>query len=687
MIIHRPILHVIAIAVLVPAFVVRAQPSASSPESPFSRSIDPKNIDRTVSPTQDFYRFANGGWLAANPVPPEYARWGSFNELNEKNLADLRTILEAAAANTSAPHGSIDQKVGDFYASAMDSVTAEREGVRPIAEEFARVERIQSISDVAAEIAHQHLGLGNPLFEVGAAQDAKNAAVVITQLYQGGLGLPDRDYYTKEDDKSKQIRQEYLDHMTRMFTIAGDDSSSALMEAKAVMAIETRLAKASMTRVQRRDPEATYHKMSLAELIDIAPKFDWRTYFTSIGLSSTGPINVGQPDFFKEVNAMMTEVSLADWKMYLRWNALDTFAPWLSSPFVNENFHFFGTVLTGAPQNQPRWKRALNAANRSLGEAVGMLYVRKFFPPQAKASARAMVENLRAAFRERLQTRDWMSSSTKSKAISKLDAMNVKIGYPDKWRDYSALKIDRSSIVANIMRATEFESQRQLRQIGKPVDRSEWHMTPPTVNAYYNPYLNEIVFPAGILQPPFFNPHADDAVNYGGMGAVIGHEMTHGFDDQGSKFDADGNLKDWWTASDKIAFEARSQLLEKQFDGYIGIDSIHVNGKLTLGENIADLGGLTIAYAALKKAEQGKPPVPLIDGFTQDQRFFLAWAQIWRANYRDEEIRRRLIIDPHALSQFRTNGPLSDMPEFQLAFHAEDGDPMVRPEKLRPRIW
>ena len=678
-----------AIVLAVPLLfgLVQAQHPAPNSESSPSLSLDPKNLDRTVSPTQDFYKFANGGWLAANPVPPEYARWGSFNELNDKNLADLREILEVAAANPNAPHGSIAQKVGDFYASAMDSAAAELAGVKPLVDEFERIARMQSTIDVVAAIAHQHLVLANPLFNFGAAQDAKNAEVVIAQLQQGGLGLPDRDYYTKEDDKSNGIRDQYLAHVQKMFQLLGDDPAVAGANAKTVMAIETRLAKASMTRVERRNPEATYNKMSLAQLVSSAPGLDWKTYFSSIGLPSPGPINVGQPLFFKEAGKMMREIPLAEWKTYLRWTAVNNAAPWLSTAFVNENFHFFGTVLTGAPENQPRWKRALNAENTALGEAVGMLYVRKHFSPEAKARSREMVENLRNAFRERLQTRKWMSEGTKSKAIGKLDALSVKIGYPDKWRDYSSLDIDRGAIVANIMRATNFESERQLKQIGKPVDRSEWGMTPPTVNAYYSPTLNEIVFPAGILQPPLYDPHADDAVNYGGMGAVIGHEMTHGFDDQGSQFDAAGNLKDWWVVSDKNSFQARAQLLEKQFNDYVGIDTLHVNGKLTLGENIADLGGLTIAYAALKKAEQGKPAVPLIDGFTQDQRFFLAWAQIWRANYRDEEIRRRLIVDPHSLSQFRTNGPLSDMPEFRLAFQAKDGDPMVRPDKLRARIW
>ena len=625
--------------------------------------------------------------MASNPIPPEYSRWGSFNELNEKNLRDLRDILDEAAANTGAPKGSIAQKIGDFYASALDSAAAEREGTKALAGEFEKIAGINSTADLVNVVAHQHVYIANPMFQFYVAQDAKKTTDMIAHVQQGGLGLPDRDYYTKEDDKSKEMRTAYVAHVQKTFELLGDDAATAAAEAQAVMAIETRLAQASMTRVQQRDPNATYNKMTLVELNASASGFDWNRYFTGIGKADPGAINVGQPAFFAEMGKMVSEVSLADWKTYLRWNVAAAAAPWLSSAFVAEDFHFNQGVMTGAKENQPRWKRALTLTNANLGEAVGIQYVKKHFTLQAKARALQMVENLRAAFRERIKTREWMSDATKAKALAKLDAFKVKIGFPDKWRDYTALEIDRSSTLANQMRSSAFEFNRQLAEIGQPVDRTRWGMTPPTVNAYYSPTMNEIVFPAGILQPPFFDPDADDAVNYGGMGAVIGHEMTHGFDDQGSQFDADGNLKDWWLPTDKIAFTSRAQRVAKQFDGYVGIDTVHVNGKLTLGENIADLGGLTIAFSALKRAQEGKPAVGEIDGFTPEQRFFLAWAQIWRANYRPEELRRRLNIDVHSLSEFRVNGPVVNMVEFQDAFGVKDGDPMFRSEKSRVRIW
>jgi putative endopeptidase len=660
---------------------------APAPSTPTHHGLDPVNLDKSVQPTQNFYRFSNGGWLAANPIPAEYARWGSFGELTEKNFRDLRTILDEASRNSAAPKGSNAQKVGDFFASAMDSAAAENEGMQVLTPELSRIAAAASTADLVAIVAHLHAALANPVFQFFVGQDAKSSTEVIAQLHQGGLGLPDRDYYTKDDEKSKEIRKEYLAHVQKMLQLAGDDAATAEAAAKTVLAIETRLANASMTRVQRRDPNATYHRMSVGDLADLAPGFDWKAYFAAIGRPQPGPVNVAQPEFFREVSAMMRDIPLADWKTYLRSQTVNAAGPWLNAAFVAEDFHFNQGVITGAKEIQPRWKRALNATNGALGEALGILYVRKFFSPAAKARAGAMVENLRAAFRERLKTREWMSEGTKVKALGKLESFKVKIGYPDKWRDYSALEIDRGPFLANLIRASVFDFNRQLDEIGKPVDRTQWGMTPPTVNAYYNPLLNEIVFPAGILQPPFFDPEADDAVNYGGMGAVIGHEMTHGFDDQGSQFDADGNLKDWWTPTDKIAFQARAQRLEKQFDEFVGYDTMHVNGKLTLGENIADLGGLTIAFAAMKKAQENQPAAQPIDGFTQEQRFFLAWAQIWRANYRPEELRRRLIVDVHALNEFRVNGPLVNMTEFHEAYGAKPGDPMVRPEKLRSKIW
>jgi putative endopeptidase len=673
------------LAAVVAAVPLLAQQPPASPAT--VHGIDPKNIDKSVNPANDFYKFAAGGWLAANPVPAEYSRWGSFNELLEKNMRDLHSILEESSANTARTRTANVQKIGDFYASAMDSESAEREGVKPLADEFGRIAALTSPSEIPAEVAHLHVYLANPVFNFYVNQDAKSSSEVIAQIRQGGLGLPDRDYYTKDDDHSREIRTQYLAHIQKLLELAGDDPATAAASAKTVMAIETRLAQASMTRVEQRDPNATYHRMSLGDLSDLAPGFGWTAYFAAIGKPGPGPINVEQPAFFKEVSVMMHDVPLADWKVYLRWHVVNAAAPWLSSAFVAEDFHFRGEVMTGAKQIQPRWKRAVRATDRNLGEALGTQYVKRYFPPAAKARALEMVGNLRAAFAERLKTRMWMSDDTRGKALDKLASFRVKIGYPDKWRDYTPLTIDRGPFIANLMRASEFEFKHDLDEIGQPVDRTKWGMTPPTVNAYYNAQLNEIVFPAGILQPPFFDPDADDAVNYGGMGAVIGHEMTHGFDDEGNKFDANGNLKDWWKPVDRIAFDARAHLLEQQYSDCIVIDTIHENGKLTLGENIADLGGLTIAFAALKKSQEGKPAAGPIDGFTPEQRFFLAWAQIWRANYRDQELRRLVILDPHAVSPLRVNCPLSDMPEFQRAFGLKSGDPMVRSESLRATIW
>jgi putative endopeptidase len=648
--------------------------------------LDPKNLDTTVSPCKDFYEFANGGWLKANPIPPEYSRWGSFEELAERNNVQLHQILDDAAGNASAPKGSIEQKVGDFYFSGMDSASIEEQGTKPLAPYFERIAAIKNVEDLQAEIARMHSEGTSVVFNFFGDQDAKNSTHVIAQVYQGGLGLPDRDYYLKEDERSKKIRDEYVAHVAKMFTLLGDDEKTAAQEAQTVMAMETQLAKASMTRVQQRDPNAIYHKMSVKELQSLTPDFSWAKYFDGIHLSDRGDVNVAQPDFVKEVNSMLETVPLADWKVYLRWHLIHDAASYLSSPFVNESFRFYGMELNGTKQLKPRWKRVLSATDNNLGMALGQLYVAKYFPPEAKTRALEMVHNLIAALREHINDAAWMSDTTKKQALHKLDAFTVKIGYPDKWRDYSSLEINRGPYVLNAIRASEFDFRRTINKIGKPVDRTEWGMTPPTVNAYYNPTMNEIVFPAGILQPPFFDFQADDAVNYGGMGSVIGHEMTHGFDDEGRQFDANGNLKDWWTPEDKKQFEERAEKVEKQFDNYSPIDTLHINGKLTLGENIADLGGLNVAYTALENALRGKPR-PLIDGFTPEQRFFLAWAQIWRNNVRPENVRLRLNVDPHSPGEFRAIGPISNMPEFYEAFHCKEGDAMVRAADVRAKIW
>ncbi len=660
--------------------------SPNDPNTAVLHGLNPANMDPAVSPATDFFEYANGGWLAKNPVPPEYSRYGSFEELTEKNYRDLREILENAEANTGAQKGTNLQRVGDLYASAMDTVQADQDGITPVAGLLSRVESIQNLTDLASTVGYLHSHGFGGVFRFYVGQDAKASTNVIAQIAQGGLGLPDRDYYTKEDDHSKTLRDEYVKHVAKIFELAGATSDQAASSAKTVMEIETDLAKASMTRVQRRDPNATYHKMKLADLEESAPSFSWSTYLSQVGEKNPGMLNVEQPEFFKAVSTMLTARPIADWKTYLRWHILHEAAPMLSKNFVDENFAFYGKTMTGAKEMRPRWKFALNVVNGSIGEALGMLYVQKYFPPEAKQRALEMVENLKEAFRDRIKTRQWMSDETKYKALGKLDAFQVKIGYPDKWKSYAGLDIDRGPLVFNVMRSDSFDFQRDLAKIGQPVDRTEWGMTPPTVNAYYNPSMNEIVFPAGILQPPFFDPNADDAVNYGGMGAVIGHEMTHGFDDEGSQFDAKGNLQDWWTPVDKIAFTARTQFVEREYDSFTPIDTLHLNGKLTLGENIADLGGLTIAYDALQKAIAKKNP-GTIDGLTPDQRFFLAWAQMWRANYRPEELRRRLIIDPHSPGKFRTIGPVVNMDSFYQAFNVKEGDPMFRPVNERAKIW
>ena len=654
---------------------------------PSAHSLDVKGMTTTVKPCQDFYEYANGQWLELNPIPADRSSWGAGSELYEKNLVVLHQILEDAAKDTDAPKGSATRKVGDFYRAGMDEARIEAEGVTPLNKEFARIAAIKDIARLQDEIAHQHRLTTSPVYGFFAYQDFKNSTRIIAQIYQAGLGLPDRDYYTNEDDKSKEIRKQYIEHVAKMFELLGDKPAQAAEEANTVMALETRLAKSSMTQVEQRDPNAVYHKMSLAELNALTPGHKWDRYFAGIGLAEPGDINVGQPEFFKEVGKMMASVPLKDWQTYLRWQLIHATASKLSSPFVNEDFHFNGTILGGAKELRPRWKRVLQATDSDLGEALGQIYVAKTFSPEAKTRAQTMVANLKAALRDRLSTLEWISEGTRKQALRKLDAIAVKVGYPDKWRDYSGLAVEGGSYVQNDLQASEFEFERNLKKIGKPIDRTEWGITTPTVDAYYNPNFNEIVFPAGILQPPFFDPKADDAINYGAIGSIIGHELTHGFDDQGRQFDADGNLKNWWTADDEKNYNGRAALIDKQYSDYVPIETLHINGKLTMGENIADLGGLKIAYLALQKALAGKPTPATIDGFTPEQRFFLAFAQSWRRNTRPEMVRQLIVTDPHSPSRFRVLGPISNMPEFLTAFTCDGENSLARPEALRVKIW
>jgi len=688
---------VFILVTLFSAFSLRAQtePSKQPAERPAPIEqnpppLDAKNMDTSVKPQDDFYLYANGGWLKGNPVPPEYSRWGSFDELTEKNNDALHKIADKAAnTHVDAKTAPEVQKVGDYYASGMDEKTIGAERIRPLEEELKRIDAIKNRADVLKAVAHLHTTGVGAFFEFGSGQDEKDSTREIAQAAQGGLGLPDRDYYTKTDEDSKKKRAAYVEHVTKMLTLLGEPASKATGDAKKIMAFETSLAKASRTRVELRDPQKNYNKMSQADLQKLTPNWNWADYFVAINLAEPGDINVGQPEFFKAANAAFTSASIEDWKTYLRWHLINAAAEDLSDDFVNEDFTFKEGVLRGTKQIKPRWKRVVASTDEGLGDALGKLYVADYFPPEAKARALEMINNLKAALADRIKTLDWMDEPTKQEALKKLAAMNVKIGYPDKWRDYSLLKIDRGPYVLNTMRAANFEVNRELKKIGKPVDRTEWGMTPPTVNAYYNANMNEIVFPAGILQPPFFEPKADDAVNYGGMGAVIGHEMTHGFDDQGRQFDASGNLRDWWSPESAAKFKDRSQAVVQQYSEYEPIPGVHINGEMTQGENIADIGGVKLAYAALQKALEKNPQAreQKIDGLTPEQRFFLGWAQVWRANQREQDLRLRLNTDPHSPTRYRCNGPISNMPEFAKAFNLPEDCPMVRPPDKRVNIW
>jgi predicted metalloendopeptidase len=651
-----------------------------------SHGFDLSDLDTTCKPCADFYQYATGGWRAKNPIPPAYSSWGHFNVLGDRNQQILRQILEASAQDNHAAPGSIEQKIGDFYGSCMDESRIEAAGATPLQPELERIAKISNAADLQAETTRlQSIGV-DAMFGFGSTQDFKDSTQVIGDAGQGGLGMPDRDYYLRTDDASQKLRDQYVAHVARMFVLLGDAPDGAAAEAKTVMTVETQLAQASSTPVELRDPVANYHRMVPAELQTLTTHFVWADYFHQAGFPDIAAVNLEQPKFFKQLDQMLASVSLADWKTYLRWHLVHDAAPLLSSKFVNENFDFYGMTLQGTKELRPRWKRCVSATDHDLGEALGQKYVEKAFPPEAKAAALQMVHNLMAALRADMETLTWMGPDTRKQAEAKLDAIMLKIGYPDKWRDYSTYEVTRDSYLENAFRGEAFEFRRQLAKIGKPVDRTEWQMTPPTVDAYYDPTMNEIVFPAGILQPPFFDPASDDALNYGGIGAVIGHEMTHGFDDEGSQFDAQGNLRDWWTPEDHKNFDARADCVARQFDAYVVEGDLHENGKLVEGESIADLGGITISHMAFVTAETGKTAAP-IDGMTPDQRFFLGWARIWGENDRPEIERLQTNTDPHPLPQFRVNGPMSNLPEFASAYGCQAGDAMVRPDAERCRIW
>jgi putative endopeptidase len=649
--------------------------------------INVANMDPAVKPVVDFFEYANGTWLKKTPIPNEYDKWGVLNIINDKNLTLLKGILEKASTDKDAAVGSNTKKVGDFFYTGMNTEQIEKNDLSPLSDELKRIDDIKSLDDLRTETARLH-GFGvNALFNIGSGQDFKDSTKVIGQLGQGGLGLPDRDYYSNTDDHSKKLRDQYVAHVGKMFVLLGDKEPDAAAKSKRIMEIETALAGGSMKNTDMRDPDKVYHKMNLAQLEELTPKFSWKQYFEEIDSSDMGDVNVGQPEFFKTMNAQLEKVSIEDWKTYLKWQLINLAAPYLSARFVDQDFEFYGKTLTGKKQNLPRWKRVVSATDKAMGEAVGQEYVEVTFTPDAKKRALDLVKKIKEVLRDDLAQLDWMSEKTRKNAVEKLDQLGLKIGYPDKWRDYSKLEISRDSYMKNVMAASNFEFKRQLDKIGKPVDRNEWLMTPQTVNAYYWAEQNEIVFPAGILQPPIFDPAADDATNLGAMGMVIGHELTHGFDDQGSKFDGKGNLKDWWTEDDQKRFKERVALIEKQYESYKVIDDVRFKGKLVAGEAAADLGGLTIAYKTLEKILGDTPRKKDVNGFTPEQRFFISFAQAWATNVRPEKERLMAATDPHPTPRYRVLGTLANMEAFEKTFGGSGEKPMMLPVKDRCQLW
>ncbi len=678
--IHKSILFILSI------FMLGLTSSAFCQSEKNADEINKKDMDLSVSPATDFFQYVNGTWLKNTEIPAAYSGWGSFYILGDENLTKLKNILTNVEKLKSVKKGSSEQLVGDFYASGMDSANIEKQGYKPIEKDLNAVDAIKNLNDFYKELAKVQLGYSNPLFSFGAGTDEKNSKMNIAQLFQSGLGMPDRDYYLKDDDKTKTIREDYTQLIKKLFSLIGYDETKASKSAEDIMNLETQLAKASMPRVEMRNPNKIYHKMTMKELISLSPDFNWNEYFANIGTKEPKDINVAQPDFVKEINNVVKNTPIENLKEYLKWNIIRTAAPYLSDNFVDAEFNFFGKVLNGTKEMQPRWKRVMGTVNGQIGMELGKLFVKEYFPPYAKKRALELVHNLMASLKARIENLEWMSPETKKAALKKLAAFTVKIGYPDKWKSYKGLVITRDSYFGNVLNTSIYETKKNLAKIGKPVDKSEWGMTPQTVNAYYNPSNNEIVFPAGILQPPFFNPNADDAINYGGIGCVIGHEMTHGFDDQGRQYDASGNLKDWWTKQDEENFNKRAERIVDQFDNYIAVDTLHVNGKLTEGENIADLGGVNISFDAFKKTAEYKSGKS-IDGFTPAQRFFISYATIWRIKNRPERLRLRVKVDPHSPEQYRVDGPLSNTPAFWQAFDVKPGDPMRRSGDKLVKIW
>lgn len=656
-----------------------AQPAA--PNASMVR-FDVKAIDKAADPCKDFYQYACGNWLKGNPIPADQARWGRFNELGERNLETLRAILEEAA-KPDPGRDSVTRQIGDYYAACMDDKAIDARGLAPLTAELDRIRQLSDKSQLAEEIAHLHRNGVGPLFAFGSGQDFKDSTQVVAQLDQGGIGMPDRDYYLKDDPKSVELRQKYLAHVQRMFELAGRNLETAKTYAATVMRMETEIAKGSLDNVSRRDPEKIYHPMKKADVAALAPAFQWEQYLAGTGAPDFQAIVVSSPEFFKAIDRQLRDTPLEDWKIYLGWHLLHSEAPLLPSAFLKENFEFYGRTLTGATEMRPRWKRCVGFTDNQLGEALGKRYAEKTFGAAGKERTLKMVDALEKALGEDIEKLPWMTAATKKEALVKLRAITNKIGYPDSWRDYSSVEIKRDDAIGNGFRADQFEFQRVLNKIGKPVDRLEWFMTPPTVNAYYDPQLNNINFPAGILQPPFFDNAMDDAVNFGGIGMVIGHELTHGFDDQGRQFDPKGNLQDWWTPADAKEFQQRAACVDDQYASFTVAPGVHINGKLTLGENTADSGGVRVALMALMNTLGNAPKK--IDGFTPEQRFFLSFGQVWCSNDREESLRLQVATDPHSPPKFRVNGVVQNMPEFQKAFSCKAGQPMAKENVCR--VW
>jgi len=656
------------------------------PAFPYTPGLDVKAMDKSADPCTDFYQYSCGGWKKNNPIPADQVSWDVYDKLYEDNLNYLRSILEHAAVKANQTD-AVTQKIGDFYGACMDETTVEQRGLAPLQSDLNAIALLSSAKDITALMAHLQFEFGRRIvFAQGATQDPDDSEQQIAEVDQGGLGLPDRDYYVKDDAKSKEIRERYVQYVQKMFELVGNDPATAKKNAETVMRMETALAKASMTRVDRRDPYKLKHKMKVAELAQLAPNIDWAVYYAQLQYPKFEIVNVSTPEFFREVSRQIADTPVADWQTYFRFHVINGSAVVLPKRFVEENFEFYRKYLHGAKEQQPRWKRCVQYTDEDLGEALGQIYVRDTFSPELKASTLDMVRRIEDAMGERIRALDWMSPGTKQQALAKLAAIRNKIGYPDKWRDYSPVSILSADFAGNVVRAEEFERRRDINKVGQPVDHGEWDMSPPTVNAYYNSQMNDINFPAGVLQPPLYDAKIDDAPNYGDTGGTIGHELTHGFDDEGSQYDAKGNLRNWWTKDDREKFDTRTKCVQDQYAQYIVVDDIHINSKLTLGEDVADLGGEILGYVAWKEANKGKDLQP-IEGLTPDQRFFVGFAQWACGNERPEDLRVRAITDPHSPPKYRVNGVVINMPEFSKAFSCQAGAPMTKDPAKVCSVW